>query len=149
MNFTSVAERTRNAVLRSKKRVWTVDDFKTNKSAALRELCRLTEEGYLIRASKGIYVRPVMTLLGPSTLSMEELAKIKARRKGANVVPTGYAGFNILGLTTQVSSITELAVDKPMRITNSRVRFVVRDRKSLARPLERSVLEALRRINHV
>ena len=62
----SIAEKTRNAVLRSKKRVWTMDDFKTDKvGAVLRELSRLTHQGLLVRASKGIYVRPVITPLGP------------------------------------------------------------------------------------
>jgi hypothetical protein len=145
----SVAEKTRNAVLRSKKRVWTIDDFKANKSAVLRELSRLARDGRLTRVGKGIYVRPVMTLLGPSTLSMEEIAKIRAHRKGALAIPTGYAVFNALGLTTQVSRITELAVDSPMRMSSSGVRFVVRKRQSLEDPAEHSILEALRRINHI
>jgi hypothetical protein len=148
----SVAEKTRNSVLRSKKRVWTIADFKTNKSAALRELSRLTEEGLLVRPSKGIYVRPVSTVLGPSTISSEELAKVKALKKGAELVSTGYKVFNVLGITTQVSGVSELAVDRPVRVADpikSRVRFVIRDRRTLKNPKERSILEALRRINHI
>jgi hypothetical protein len=153
MSVVSIAEKTRNAVLRSKKRVWTIDDFKTDKvGAVLRELSRLTHQGVLVRASKGIYVRPVLTPLGPSVLSKEELAKVKARRKGLNMVPSGYAGFNALGLTTQVSGVMELAVNRPMQTTQAekkRVRFLVRDRRTLTNATERAILEALRRINNI
>lgn len=153
MTAVSLAKKTRNAVLRSKKRVWTIADFKTDKAGAvLRELSRLVEEGLLVRASKGIYVRPTTTLLGPSTLSKEEIAIVKAGRKGAAMVPTGYIGFNRLGITTQVSGVTELAVDRPVRISKSeksRVRFLVRDRRMVANPTECIALEALRRINHI
>jgi hypothetical protein len=149
----SEARRTRNAVLRSKKRVWTISDFKTKRPAAvLRELSRLVEAGYLLRPSKGIYVRPVLTLLGPSSLSAEEIVRFKASRKGREVTPSGYSVFNTLGITTQVSGISELAVDKPVRPAGqkkSKVRFVVRDRASLSNPLDRAILEALRRINHI
>lgn len=149
----SIAKKTRNAVLRSKKRVWTIDDFKMDKPGAiLRELSRLTEEGLLVRVSKGIYVRPVSTPLGPSTLSKEEIAKIKAIRKGADIIPTGYTGFNTLGITTQMSGVMELAVDRPVRISGidkSRVRFFVRDRRTLMNKAEHTILEALRRINHI
>ncbi len=153
MSTISIARKTRNAVLRSKKRVWTIADFRTDKArAALRELNRLADEGLLVRASKGIYVRPTHTALGPSTLSKEEVATAKARKKGANVVTTGYTGFNRLGITTQVSGIAELAVDRPIRISGpekSRVRFLVRDRRMLANPTECIALEALRRVNHI
>jgi hypothetical protein len=152
-SITSTAEKTRNAVLRSKKRVWTLGDFKTDKpGAVLRELSRLTNEGKLVRPTKGVYVRPIDTLLGPSTLSKEELAKVKATKSGAELVPTGYVGFNSLRITNQVSGITELATDRPVRVIDSakaRVRFVVRNRRTLKDPTVRAILEALRRINHI
>lgn len=153
MSTVSLAHKTRNAVLRSKKRVWTIADFRTDKpGAVLRQLSRLVQEGLLIRASKGIYVRPTATLLGPSTLSQEEIAMVKARKKGVTLVATGYGGFNRLGITTQVSGRMELAVDRTVRTSGpekSRVRFLVRDRRMLANPTECIVLEALRRINHI
>ena len=67
-------------------------------------------------------------------------------------MPSGYAGFNALGLTTQVSGVTELAVDGPMRTTQTekkRIRFLVRDRRTLTNATERAILEALRRINDI
>jgi hypothetical protein len=152
-SIVSTAEKARNVVLRSKRRVWTLSDFKTDKpGAVLRELSRLTSEGKLVRLTKGVYVRPINTPLGPSTLSKEELAKVKIVKSGAEFVSTGYSGFNALRITPQVSGITELAIDRPIRVIDSaksRVRFVVRNRRTLKDPTERAVLDALRRVNHI
>ncbi len=149
----SIAAKTRNSILRSKKHVWTLNDFKTgNPYAVLKELSRLTHEGSIVRVSKGIYYRPVMTELGPSKLSKEELTHLRLRRKGIVSSATGNAGFNTIGLTTQMSAITELAVSRTMRLTGpekSKVRLVLRNPASLHNGTERVILDSLRNIMHV
>jgi hypothetical protein len=56
----------------------------------------------LIRAGRGIYMRPVQTRFGPSSPSAEQAIEALAVQRGETIVPSGAAAANALGLTTQV-----------------------------------------------
>ena len=65
-------------------------------------LSRLAARGELIRAGRGIYMRPVQTRFGPRSPSAEQAIEALAVQRGETIVPSGAAAANALGLTTQV-----------------------------------------------
>ena len=65
-------------------------------------LSRLAARGELIRAGRGIYLRPVQTRFGPRSPSAEQAIEALAVQRGETIVPSGAAAANALGLTTQV-----------------------------------------------
>ncbi len=65
-------------------------------------LSRLVDEGELIRLSKGVYMRPKMTRLGALYPDIDTIVQSIAKRDSANVLPTGAAAENLLGLSEQV-----------------------------------------------
>jgi hypothetical protein len=81
------------------------EDFvKTGSPKAVnKSLERLAAKGELIRAARGIYLRPkVDPVIGQLTPPVEDIAKAIARRDRARIVPTGMYALNRLGLSTQV-----------------------------------------------
>lgn len=73
-----------------------------SRAAVDQVLSRLVGRGTLLRAGRGIYVRPVESRFGsraPSTLKMVEGL---ANQRGETIVSHGAAAANALGLTTQV-----------------------------------------------
>lgn len=67
-----------------------------------RVLSALTEEGMLVRLSPGIYVKPRMSRFGPVMPSVEKVVEGIAVRDKVQVLPSGAAALNALGLSTQV-----------------------------------------------
>lgn len=68
-----------------------------------KALERLTKQGELVRAARGIYVRPeIDPVIGPITPGIEAVAEAIARRDKARIMPTGAYALNRLGLSTQV-----------------------------------------------
>lgn len=67
-----------------------------------RVLSSLTEEGVLVRLSPGIYVKPRMSRFGPVMPSVEKVVEEIAVRDKVQVLPSGAAALNALGLSTQV-----------------------------------------------
>ena len=65
-------------------------------------LSRLAERGQLIRAGRGVYLRPVTSRFGTRAPSVEQAVKALAVQRGEVIVPNGAAAANALGLTTQV-----------------------------------------------
>lgn len=65
-------------------------------------LKRLTERGQLIRAGRGIYMRPVKGRFGMRAPSIDQAIEALAAQRGEVIVPSGAAAANALGLTTQV-----------------------------------------------
>lgn len=65
-------------------------------------LSRLAERGQLIRAGRGVYLRPVTSRFGARTPSVEQAVEALAAQRGEVIVPNGAAAANALGLTTQV-----------------------------------------------
>lgn len=73
-----------------------------SRAAVDQSLSRLAARGELIRAGRGIYMRPVQTRFGPRSPSVEKAIEALSVQKGETIVPSGAAAANALGLTTQV-----------------------------------------------
>jgi hypothetical protein len=73
-----------------------------SRAAVDQTLSRLAARGELIRAGRGIYLRPVQTRFGPRSPSVEQAISALAAQRGETIVPSGAAAANALGLTTQV-----------------------------------------------
>ena len=73
-----------------------------SRAAVDQTLSRLAARGELIRAGRGIYMRPVQTRFGPRGPSAEQAIEALAVQRGETIVPSGAAAANALGLTTQV-----------------------------------------------
>lgn len=65
-------------------------------------LSRLAERGHLIRAGRGVYLRPVKSRFGARAPSVEKAVEALAVQRGEVIVPNGAAAANALGLTAQV-----------------------------------------------
>ena len=72
------------------------------RAAVDQALSRLTERGQLIRAGRGVYLRPVASRFGTRTPSVEQAVGALAAQRGETIVSSGAAAANALGLTTQV-----------------------------------------------
>ena len=73
-----------------------------SRAAVDQTLSRLAARGELIRAGRGIYMRPIQTRFGPRSPSAEQAIEALAVQRGETIVPSGAAAANALGLTTQV-----------------------------------------------
>lgn len=63
---------------------------------------RLAERGQLVRAGRGVYLRPVASRFGTRAPSVEQAVEALASQRGETIVSNGAAAANALGLTTQV-----------------------------------------------
>lgn len=73
-----------------------------NRAAVDQALSRLAERGELIRAGRGVYLRPVTSRFGTRSPSVEQAVEALASQRGEVIVSSGAAAANTLGLTTQV-----------------------------------------------
>ena len=73
-----------------------------NRAAVDQALSRLTERGQLIRAGRGVYLRPITSRFGTRAPSVQQAIEALASQRGEVIVPSGAAAANTLGLTTQV-----------------------------------------------
>ncbi len=73
-----------------------------NRAAVDQALSRLVRRGKLLRAGRGVYVRPVESRFGAHAPATSKVIKAMAEQKGETVVVHGAAAANALGLTTQV-----------------------------------------------
>lgn len=73
-----------------------------NRAAVDQALSRLAERGQLIRAGRGVYLRPVTSRFGTRAPSVEQAVEALASQRGEVIVSNGAAAANALGLTTQV-----------------------------------------------
>jgi Family of unknown function (DUF6088) len=73
-----------------------------NRAAVDQALSRLAERGRLIRAGRGVYLRPVASRFGARAPSVEQAVEALAVQRGEVIVSNGAAAANKLGLTTQV-----------------------------------------------
>jgi hypothetical protein len=73
-----------------------------NRAAVDQALSRLAERGRLIRAGRGVYLRPIESRFGARAPSVELAVEAFAAQRGETIVPSGVAAANALGLTTQV-----------------------------------------------
>lgn len=67
-----------------------------------RLLSEFVSDGTLCRLANGIYYKPILTKFGILYPDVEQLAKAIADRDAAQILPTGSAALNMLGLSTQV-----------------------------------------------
>jgi len=72
-----------------------------NRAALDQALSRLAERGRLIRADRGVYLRPIASRFGVRTPSVEQAVGALAAQRGEIIVSNGAAAANALGLTTQ------------------------------------------------
>jgi hypothetical protein len=73
-----------------------------SRAAVDQVLSRLVQRGTLIRAGRGIYVRPVENRFGTRAPSTVKMVEGLANQRGETIVSHGAAAANALGLTTQV-----------------------------------------------
>jgi hypothetical protein len=73
-----------------------------SRAAIDQALSRLARQGRLMRASRGVYVRPIGTRFGLRPPSVPKVVEALAQVKGEHVAPHGAAAANMLGVTTQV-----------------------------------------------
>lgn len=73
-----------------------------NRAAVDQALSRLAERGQLIRAGRGVYLRPIASRFGTRGPSVEQAVEALATQRGEVIVSNGAAAANALGLTTQV-----------------------------------------------
>ena len=81
-----------------------VSDFTDISSANyVQQVLSIAEQkGLIERLSPGIYCKSVATKFGPLKPSLYEIAEAIAKRDQVEIMPTGAAALNILGLSTQV-----------------------------------------------
>lgn len=73
-----------------------------NRAAVDQALSRLVRRGSLMRAGRGIYIRPVESRFGTRPPMVSKVVEGIATQRGESVAPHGAAAANELGLTTQV-----------------------------------------------
>src|SRR6204780_2110175 len=73
-----------------------------SRGAVDQALSRLVRRGTLMRAGRGIYVRPVESRFGARPPVASKVVEAIAAQRGESVAPHGAAAANELGLTTQV-----------------------------------------------
>jgi hypothetical protein len=73
-----------------------------SRAAVDQALSRLVLRGTLMRAGRGIYVRPIESRFGTRPPVASKVVEAIAAQRGESVAPHGAAAANELGLTTQV-----------------------------------------------
>jgi len=86
-----------------------------SRAAVDQSLSRLARGGQLLRAGRGVYVKPVESRFGTrAPMSMKVVEELAAKR-GETIVPHGAAAANALGLTTQVPTREVFLTSGPTR----------------------------------
>ncbi len=70
-----------------------------SRSAVNRALSHLAQSGALLRISRGVYMRPIMTEFGPCAPSLGMALAALSELWGETIVPSGGAAANCLRLT--------------------------------------------------
>jgi len=73
-----------------------------SREAIDQALSRMVKQNTLMRAGRGLYVRPVSGKFGPRPPSPGKVIEALAAQTGERIAPSGAAAANALGLTTQV-----------------------------------------------
>jgi hypothetical protein len=115
---TSVAEQVKRRVQSSQNEFWTADDFDAaSRTAVLRELSRLADEGELRSVRKGLYWRGQKTRLGMTPPQGEDVVRHAVGSGG--VGPAAWTASLALGLSTQHPRVETVAVPKRLRALGS------------------------------
>lgn len=75
-----------------------------NRAGVDQALSRLARRGQLLRAGRGVYVRPVESRFGTRPPSVEDVVQNLASERGEITAPSGAASANALGLTIERQS---------------------------------------------
>tara|TARA_R110000868_G_scaffold12666_2_gene60103 strand:+ start:3406 stop:4095 length:690 start_codon:yes stop_codon:yes gene_type:complete len=101
-----------------------------------KSLLRLTNEGFLERLARGIYLYPERDeLLGVLYPDIETIAEEIALRDNARIIPTGLQALNLLGLSTQVPLNVVFLTDgspRTIKIGKRKIKFKKASPKNLA-----------------
>jgi hypothetical protein len=73
-----------------------------SRAAVDQALSRLVRRGRLMRAGRGVYMRPLESRFGLRTPSVEKVVRAVSEQRGEVVASNGAAAANALVLTTQV-----------------------------------------------
>ncbi|MCJ2117056.1 DUF6088 family protein [Methylobacterium sp. J-001] len=85
------------------------------RAAVDQALSRLARRGQLLRAGRGLYVRPVTSRFGTRAPSVERVVEAVAESRSETVALQGAAAANHLGLTTQVPMRSVYLTSGPSR----------------------------------
>jgi hypothetical protein len=86
-----------------------------SRAAVDQSLSRLVRSGAMLRAGRGVYVKPVESQFGTrAPMSMKVVQELAAKR-GETIVPHGAVAANALGLTTQVPTREVYLTSGPSR----------------------------------
>lgn len=72
-----------------------------SRAAVDQALSRLVRRGRLLRAGRGLYVRPIEGRFGVRTPAVEKVVRAVGEQRGEVVASSGAAAANALGLTTK------------------------------------------------
>ncbi len=124
-------------------KIWSAEDFKClpkiNVSKAFSELVK---DKFLKRAKRGFYYRSKKTILGETSFTPLNLALSGIKHKCNFYCISGLAGFNELGLTTQIPNNIVIACDYKFRSTDN-VKYIYRKKPISGGVSERIVLDAI------
>ena len=131
--------------------IFTNDDFKCDKATAAIELSRLYKKGAIQKLTRGRFYKAAQGTFGP--IRPNEEAILQAYQKAGQGYETGVMAYNRLGLTTQISSVIEIATamePRTIMIGNTKIKLVRQRRspkKSNIQLLQ--ILDALRQIKKI
>jgi len=145
----SITKKVEARLRRHPGRLYTFDDFEDLPATAVAPaLSRLAASGKIKRARKGVYYVPRKTPLGEVPPDPVVLGEAVSRGRS---YPAGLSAANLLGLTTQVPTRVELAVEDkrptPFRGVEFKPRAGTNRRHLTSR--EGALLEVLRDVPHL
>ena len=124
-------------------KIWSIDDFKKfPRMDVLKAFSDLVKEGILKRAKRGFYFRSKKTVLGETSYTDIQLALSKVKSKCDFYCISGLAGYNELGLTTQVPNNIVIACDYNLR-SEDKIKYIYRKKPVNGGKTERIVLDAI------
>ncbi len=124
-------------------KIWTINDFANfPRMNVLKAYSDLVKEGNLKRARRGFYYRSKKTVLGETSYSDIQLALSKVKNKCDFYCISGLAGYNELGLTTQVPNKIVIACDCNLR-SEEKIKYIYRKKPVNGGKTERIVLDAI------
>ncbi len=124
-------------------KIWSIDDFKNfPRMDVLKALSDFVKEGVLKRAKRGFYYRSKKTVLGETSYTDLQLALSKAKSKCEFYCVSGLAGYNELGLTTQVPNNIVIACNYNLR-SKDKIKYIYRKKPINGGKTERIVLDAI------
>ena len=119
-------------------KIFFADEFrKFGSNEAVRQtLSRLCKKDFLIRLSAGIYLYPQHDkLIGIVFPSIENIAKVIAKREKTRIIPTGAYSLNALGLSTQVPAKVVFLTDGTARVVKVGKKATVKFKRTVAKNL--------------